>query len=125
MRKQIQTNKVATPKSPYSQAIVASGTFVFLSGIVPTDPETGEQRLGTFREQAELTFENIGKLLEAAGSSWENIVKVTGYLADYSNFAEWNEMYRKYFKEPYPARTTVQAGIGKVALEVDVIAIVP
>ncbi len=125
MRKQIHTNEVATPKSPYSQAIVARGTFVFLSGVGPTDPATGDPRLGSFREQAELTFENIGKLLQAAGSSWANVVKVSAFLADFSNFPEYNDVYRKYFREPYPARTTVQAGIGKIAIEVDCIALVP
>jgi 2-iminobutanoate/2-iminopropanoate deaminase len=88
------------------------------------DPRTGELRLGSFREQAELTFQNIGALLEAAGSSWAQVVKVTVFLADFNHFAEMNEVYKQYLSEPYPARTTVQAGLGRMAIEVDCIAVI-
>jgi 2-iminobutanoate/2-iminopropanoate deaminase len=125
MREQIYTEKGAKPQGPYSQAIVSEGRYVFVSGQGPADPETGELRLGTFREQAEQTFQNIGTLLEAAGASWEHVVKVSAFLADYGSFPEFNEVYKRYFQEPYPARTTVQAGLGKIAIEVDCIAVVP
>jgi len=124
MRKQIFTPKGATPRGPYSQAIVADGPCVYISGQGPVDPRTGELRLGSFREQAELTFQNIGALLEAAGSSWAQVVKVTVFLADFNHFAEMNEVYKQYLSEPYPARTTVQAGLGRMAIEVDCIAVI-
>jgi 2-iminobutanoate/2-iminopropanoate deaminase len=104
---------------------VADGLMVFISGQGPVSPETGELQLGSFRQQAELTFQNIGALLEAAGSSWEHVVRVGVFLADLANFAELNEIYRQYFRVPYPARTTVQAGLPpQMAIEVDCIAVV-
>ena len=125
MRTPIYTAKGAKPQGPYSQAIVADGPQVYVSGQGPVDPESGELRLGSFREQAELTFQNIGTLLEAAGTSWEHVVKVNAHLADLGDFAKFNEVYRKYLTEPYPARTTVQSGLNRIAIEVDCIAVVP
>lgn len=126
MRKQIFTAKGAEPKGPYSQAIVAAGPTVYVSGQGPVDPETGEFRFGSFREQAELTFQNISTLLEAAGTSWAHVLKVGVFLADLANFAEMNEIYQRYVQDPYPARTTVQAGLPpRMAIEVDCIAGIP
>lgn len=126
MRKQIFTEKGPEPKGPYSQAIVADGPMVYVSGQGPVDPKTGEFRFGGFREQAELTFHNIGTLLAAAGTSWAHVVKVSVFLADLGNFAEMNEIYQKYLREPYPARTTVQAGLPpQMEIEVDCIASIP
>ena len=125
MRKAIYTEAGAAPAGPYSQAIVAQGQYVFVSGQGPADPATGELRLGSFREQAEQVFSNIGVLLEAAGASWADVVKVSAFLAALDDFPVFNEVYRQVFKEPYPARTTVQAGLGKIAIEVDCIAVIP
>ena len=125
MRKSIYTKKGAAPAGPYSQAIVAEGRFVFVSGQGPGDPETGQLVLGSFREQAERVFRNIGILLEASGTSWDHVVKVGAFLADMGDFPVFNEVYRQFLKEPYPARTTVQAGLGKIAIEVDCIAVIP
>lgn len=125
MRKPIFTEKGARPQGPYSQAMVAQGSLVFIAGQGPVDPTTGALRLGSFREQAELTFQNIGTLLEAAGTSWEHVVKVNAYLADMGHFPEFNEVYKRYLREPYPARTTVQSDLPKIAIEVDCIAVVP
>jgi 2-iminobutanoate/2-iminopropanoate deaminase len=126
MRKEIFTEKGAAPKGPYSQAIAAKGPMVFVSGQGPVDPETGEFRFGSFREQAELTFQNITAILEAAGTSWQNVVRVGIFLADLGNFAEMNEIYSQYLTAPYPARTTVQAGLPpQMEIEVDCIATVP
>jgi 2-iminobutanoate/2-iminopropanoate deaminase len=126
MRKEIRTDKGAAPQGPYSQAIVAEGKTVYVSGQGPVDPETGEMQLGTFREQAELAFKNVGTLLEAAGTSWANALKVGIFLADLGNFPEMNEIYQTYVSEPFPARTTVQAGLPpKMLIEVDCIAVVP
>lgn len=123
MRKQIFAAKGAEPKGPYSQAIVADGPMVYVSGQGPVDPESGQFRFGSFREQAELTFQNVATLLEAAGSSWAHAVKVGIFLADLGNFAEMNEIYQRYLQAPCPARTTVQAGLPPgMAIEVDCIA---
>lgn len=126
MRRQIFTARGAEPKGPYSQAIVADGPMVFVSGQGPVDPETGEFRFGSFREQAELTFRNVGTLLEAADTSWAHVVKVGVFLADLGNFAEMNEIYKRYVRGPFPARTTVQAGLPpQMEIEVDCIATIP
>lgn len=125
MWKQLSTDNAAQPKGLYSQAIIADGPAVYLSGQAPVDPQTGEFRLGSFREQAELTFQNIGALLEAAGSSWDHVIKVNAFLADHGDFSEFNAVYDEFFSEPYPARTTVQAGLGQIAIEVDCIALIP
>jgi 2-iminobutanoate/2-iminopropanoate deaminase len=126
MKKEIFAEKGAPPKGPYSQAIVADGPMVFISGQGPVDPATGELCLGTFRQQAELVFQNIATLLEAAGASWANVVKVSVFLADLGDFAKMNEIYQAHLSLPYPARTTVQAGLPpRMLIEVDCIAIVP
>ena len=125
MRQDIYTAKGAAPAGPYSQAIVAEGRFVYVSGQGPADPETGELCLGSFREQAERVFRNLGILLEASGASWADVVKVGAFLADLGDFPVFNEVYKQFVVEPYPARTTVQAGLGKIAIEVDCIAVIP
>jgi 2-iminobutanoate/2-iminopropanoate deaminase len=126
MRKEIRTDQGAAPKGPYSQAIVAEGRTVYVSGQGPVDPETGAFRFGSFREQAELAFQNVATLLEAAGTSWANAVKVGIFLADLDNFPEMNEIYQQFLTPPYPARTTVRAGLPpQMAIEVDCIAVIP
>ncbi|HRW50356.1 MAG: Rid family detoxifying hydrolase [Caldilinea sp.] len=126
MRKPIVSEKAVVPASPYSQAILARGRTLYVSGQGSFDPETNQFRPGNFREQAERTFRNVQLILEAAGASWDNVVKVNVYLTDTLNFAELNEVYREILSEPYPARTTVQAGlIGQMLIEVDCIAVLP
>jgi 2-iminobutanoate/2-iminopropanoate deaminase len=126
MRKEIFTDQGAAPQGPYSQAILAEGRMVFISGQGPVDPETGRLQLGSFREQAELTFQNVTTLLEAAGTSWEHVVRVGIFLADFEHFAEMNEIYQSRLVKPYPARTTVRAGMSPgMLIEVDCIAVVP
>jgi endoribonuclease L-PSP, putative len=102
------TPNAPTPKAPYSQAIVANG-FVFVSGQVAIDPQTGDPVHGTFEDELRLTLNNLKAILEAAGSGLDKVVKVTVFLADMSNFPKLNEIYREFFPQPYPARTTIQA----------------
>jgi 2-iminobutanoate/2-iminopropanoate deaminase len=126
MRQQIIAKNGAKPQGPYSPAILASGPTLYVAGQGPVDPATGKLRPGSFKEQAELTFQNITALLEAAGTSWAHVVRVGVFLADLGNFAEMNEIYQKYLTEPYPARTTVQVVLPPtMAIEVDCIALVP
>ena len=123
MRVAIRTDGAPAPKGVYSQAIRAHGTFVFVAGQGPADPVTGEMRSTEFRAQAEQTFRNVGALLAAAGTDWAHAVKVNVYLADLNNFSAMNEVYRTFVTEPFPARTTVEAGLGAIAIEVDAIAV--
>jgi 2-iminobutanoate/2-iminopropanoate deaminase len=125
MRKQIFTEKGAKPVGPYSQAIVGDGPLVFVSGQGPVDPKTGTFDEDDISAQTRQVFENITVLLEAAGTSWANVVRVGVFLSDIRNFAAMNEVYKTYVTEPYPARTTVQAQLpGGIGVEIDCIAVV-
>lgn len=125
-REAVFSAKGPKPKGVYTPAIKATGSFVFVSGQGPIDPVTNEFVLGEFPQQAELTLRNVGILLEAAGTSWEHVVKVNVYLADMKDFPAMNEVYKRMFTEPYPARTTVAAGMAKgMLIEVDCIALIP
>lgn len=107
-KRAVQTDKAPVPKAPYSQAIVANG-FIFVSGQVAIDPQTGEPKHGTFEEELRLALNNLKAIVEASGSSLEKVVKVTVFLADMANFPRLNEIYQDFFPQPYPARTTIQA----------------
>ena len=125
MRKAIYTDQGAPPKGPYSQAIAASGPTLYISAQGPIDPQTGQSISGAFAEKAERVFENVSILLDAAGSTWSDVLKITIILNDMENFAELNAIYQRYVREPYPARTTLQSNIGANALFVDCIAALP
>lgn len=105
---------------PYSAGIKA-GNLVFLSGQLGIDPATGKLAAGV-EAQAEQAFNNIGALLEAAGATFGDVVKVTVLLADIADFKRLNEVYARHFDKPYPARSAFQAGAipagGLVEIEV-------
>ena len=115
----------AAPKAigPYSQAIETE-SFVFTAGQVALDPKSGELVGRTTAEQTEQVFANLKAVLSAAGTSLQNVVKTTVYLADMADFAQMNEVYAKQFGAHKPARSTVQAaGLPRNArVEIDVIA---
>jgi 2-iminobutanoate/2-iminopropanoate deaminase len=122
MRKTIMAEKGPAPAGPYSHAVVA-GDFVFISGQGPVNPETGTMPDG-FTDQVRQTFENVRTILEAAGSSLDNVVKVNAYVTDLTRFGEFNEVYKEYFKHDPPARTTIAAALLGMLVEVDCIAVV-
>lgn len=102
---------VFTPQAPeavgpYSQAIKQNG-LVFCSGQVPLDPATGELLGGSVADQTRRAMDNLRAVLEAAGSSFEDVVKVTAYLVDMDDFVEFNGVYGEYFRSDPPARATV------------------
>lgn len=103
MKKVIATDKAPKAIGPYSQANEAHG-FLFISGQVPIDPTTGKLVEGGIREQTEQVLRNIGAILEAAGLSYENVVKCTCLLSDMDNFAAMNEVYARFFTQNQPAR---------------------
>jgi 2-iminobutanoate/2-iminopropanoate deaminase len=107
-RERIQTDNAPPAIGPYSQAIKAGG-FVFVSGQMPIDPETGEFVAGGISEQTEQVFKNLSAVLEAAGSSLDRVVKTTVFLADMKEFTGMNEVYATYFSGTAPARITVAA----------------
>jgi 2-iminobutanoate/2-iminopropanoate deaminase len=108
---------------PYSQAIRA-GHLVFLSGQIPLDPETGTIVEGDVAAQTRRVMDNLAAVLAAAGLSFAHVVRTTIFLADMNDFSTVNEVYGKYFAEPYPARATVQVARlpRDVRVEIDVIA---
>ncbi len=122
-RERVHTDGAPGAIGPYSQAIV-SGGFVYTAGQIGLDPSTGEFVTGGVEAQAERVLQNLSAVLEAAGSSMSDAVKTTMYLADMSDFAAVNEIYGRYFTEPFPARSAVQAAaLPKGArVEIDAIA---
>ena len=106
MLKVISTSKAPAAIGPYSQAIEANG-FVFASGQIPINPATGAISGTTITEQAEQVLKNIGELLAAAGTGFDQVVKTTCFLADMGDFAAFNEVYGKYFTTVKPARSCV------------------
>ena len=108
---------------PYSSALRAD-PFLFISGQVPFDPATGNMVDGDIKAQAHRVLENIGALLKSGGLSYANVVRTTVFLADMNDFAAMNDVYRTFFAEPYPARSTIQAARlpRDARIEIDVIA---
>jgi 2-iminobutanoate/2-iminopropanoate deaminase len=100
----------AAPRAigPYSAALRVGG-LVFVSGQVPIDPATGRLVDGDITAQAEQVLKNVGALLDAAGLSFADVARTTVYLADMDDFGSMNEVYRRFFSEPFPARSTIQA----------------
>lgn len=126
MKKVISTHKAPAAIGPYSQAIVCDN-LVFASGQIPIDPVTGKIVYGGIEAQATQVFENIKAVMEAAGTSLENIVKTTCFLSDMDNFALVNRIYSKYFGEDNPpARSAVQVSRlpKEVMIEIEVIAVI-
>ena len=123
MRKAIVTEKGPKPVGPYSQAI-AQGDFIFVSGQGPINPGTGSLELGDARSETKRVFENLRAILEAAGSSLDQVMKCNVYLRDINDFTGMNEVYETFFAAPFPARTTIQAGAlpGGIAVEIECIA---
>jgi 2-iminobutanoate/2-iminopropanoate deaminase len=111
---------------PYSQGIVANG-MLFTAGILPRDPVTGNLVTGDMTVQAQRVFDSLEAILNGAGCSYKDVVKVTVYLADVNDFAKMNEVMAAKFGDSKPARTTIQAGKlpGNAALEIDFVAVVP
>jgi 2-iminobutanoate/2-iminopropanoate deaminase len=121
MREVIRTSEGPQPRGPYSQAIVADG-FVFVAGQVPVNPSTNELELGDAGSETRRTLQNIKTILEAAGSSLRDVVRVGVFLADLKDFDAMNAVYREFFPEDPPARSTVGAQLPKIKVEIDCIA---
>jgi len=121
-RQIIHTDHAPAAIGPYSQA-VKSGQMVFLSGQIPLHPATGEVVNGGIEAQARRAFDNLEAVVEAAGGTLDNVVRLGLYLTDLGQFAAVNAVMAEYFAEPYPARSTIEvAGLPKgVAFEVDAI----
>ena len=124
MKEVVLTARGPKPIGPYSQAIKSNG-FLFVSGQIALDPQSGEFVGTDVRQQTERVLENLKAILEAAGSSLKHVVKTTVFLKDMNDFPAMNETYARYFNTTPPARSTIQAArLPKDALvEIEVIAV--
>ena len=118
----IITNNGAPAVGPYSHA-VAAGNLLFLSGQGPFAQDGTGALIGTLEEETALTFKNMIAILEEAGASLEDVVKVTVYLADMADFPRFNALYKEYFPDECPARTCIQAGKLPMDIKVEIEAI--
>ncbi len=124
MLTKIATNKAPAAIGPYSQGIIANG-MLFASGQIPIIPETGELQTGDIKAQAEQVMKNIGEILKEAGTDYEKVVKTTCFLAEMSDFADFNSVYEKYFTgKPARSCVAVKQLPKDVLCEVEVIALV-
>ena len=123
MKSAVSSPNAPSAIGPYSQAVRA-GHMVFVSGQVPMDPATGNLVDGDIAAQTRRVFENINAILKAAGLTFVDVVRTTVFLADMDDFAAMNTEYRGFFKEPFPARSTVQAARlpRNARIEIDAIA---
>jgi len=124
-REEVRTSGAPAPVGPYSQAIRA-GDWLFASGQIPLDPATGKIVTGEIEDEARQVLENLGAVLEAAGTGFDRVVKATVYLTDLSLFPRVNVIYAEFFSAaPAPARVTV--GVASLPLgarvEIDAIAV--
>lgn len=119
----IHTDEAFASSAPLSQAI-RHGDTLYVSGNVPLDPETGELVSGGVAAQTEQVLENIGAILEEAGTSFDNVVRAGVFMLEMDSFGEMNEVYQEYMSEPYPARTAVKAEMANpdFLVEIDVVA---
>ena len=124
MRTVIRTSNAPQPVGVYSQAIVAHG-FLFVAGQGPINPQTNQLELGDIRSETRRVLENIKAILEAAGTSLKNAVRMGVFLADLNDFQAMNEVFREFFPVDPPARTTVGCALPRIKVEIDCIALLP
>ncbi len=123
MKEKISTDLAPAAIGPYSQAI-KTGNMIFTSGVIPLDKEGNFS--ADIKEQAKQALNNLAGVLEAAGASLDQVVKVTCYIKDMNQFAAINEVYAGFFSEPYPARSCIEAArLPKdIGIEIEAVAIV-
>ena len=124
-RRIIHSDHAPKAIGPYSQAVKVGNTF-YLSGQTPIDPKTGELVNGDISVQATQVFENLKAVLAAANLDFNHVARVGIYLTDLGNFVAVNDVMKKYFSEPYPARSTIGvAALPKSAqVEIDLVAVI-
>ena len=108
MKKIVNTDKAPAPIGPYNQAVIV-GDNLYLSGTIAMDLQSKQLIKCPIKEETKMVMEYIGEILEAAGCTFDNVVKTTIFLNDMNNFVHVNEVYSSYFKKDFPARATIQA----------------
>jgi len=122
----VTTSDASAPVAPYSQGI-GVGSFVFVAGQVGIDPKTGKMVAGGIQAQTRRAIENLTAVLAAAGIGLEHVIKTTVFLRHANDYKTMNEIYREYFRDKPPARTTVQAipPLKNILIELEAVAYVP
>jgi 2-iminobutanoate/2-iminopropanoate deaminase len=122
VKKELKTTDGAAPVGAYSQGLVV-GDFVFTSGAGPLDPQTGEVVGDDVAAQTHQVMRNLGAILAAHGLGFDDVVKSTVHLQNLKeDFAAYNEVYKSYFSQPYPVRTTVGSQLMNILVEIDFVA---
>lgn len=120
----IRTDAAPAPGGSYSQGRLAGG-LLFTAGMGPHDPTSGEVVGVQIEEQTARVMDNLTAVLEAAGASWGDVIKVTSHLQHLDrDFSGYDATYRRYVAEPFPVRTTVGSTLAGILVEIDVIAMV-
>jgi len=121
--REISTRKAPAAVGPYSQAVASNG-FLFISGQLPIEPETGEMIAGDIADKTHRIMINILNIAQAAGTGLERVVKTTVFLTDLKQFSKMNEVYGQYFGDCLPARSTVQVAALPKGSDIEIEAIV-
>ena len=124
MKKEIINIKGApAPIGPYNQGVKVNG-FLYLSGQIAIDPQSGELKTGSIEEQTHQVMQNIKALLTEANMDWNNVIKASIFISDMNNFAEINDIYASYFTKDFPARETVEVSClpKNVDIEISIVA---
>lgn len=122
-KQEITTDLAPMPVASYSQAVKVE-TSLYLAGQGGFDANTGQLVGEDIRDQTRQTLQNLKYVIEAAGGTMNDIVTVRVYISEHAEFAGMNEVYGEFFEKPYPARTTVSAGLGPgMKVEIDAIAL--
>lgn len=120
---EVNTNEAPDAIGPYSQGTLDDGR-VYVSGQGPVDPDSGEIVSDDVAEQTARTLENVGTILDAAGSSFDDVVHANVYVTDMDDYETVNEVYAEYMTEPYPARAAMEVSRLpiEIAVEIEVVA---
>lgn len=119
----VHTTNAPQPAGPYSQGVEANG-FFYTAGFGPQVPSTGETA-DSVGDQTRQVLNNVRAVLAERGLTMDDCVKLTVHLADLKYFAEFNEVYKEFFTEPYPVRTTVGSQLANILVEIDAVAAFP
>jgi len=124
MKQKINSNNAPKPIGPYSQAI-KNGNMIFISGQIAIDPKNNDIISGNIIDETEMVLNNLIHILEECNCTLDNVVKCSIFLSNMALFKSVNQVYGKYFKEPYPARETIEAKLPRnVNVEISAIAII-
>ena len=121
MREALTTANTPASSLPFSQGIICSGRLLYVSGQGPVDPATGSFVTESFEQQCELTLQNLRAVVESAGATLAQVVKVNAYLSDWKYRDAFNRVYARHFPEPRPARTTSHSTLPGFDIEIDCI----